>query len=207
MYTKESQEKVIGTLVGSSELAKKYLPHWPIQLVRGHLAPNADFMTYAWQDATFSFINVAPQWNSFNAGNWLAVERSVRRLAEYVYGELQVWTGTHGILQLEDKDGNMVDIYLDDELKSKVPVPRYFWKVIYDEKSKKGIAIVGVNNPHKTEPDLCTPVEENISWLKFLDLTDITSGPVYGCTVEDFANVVPEFPFPDGPNIFVGLMV
>ena len=37
---------------------------------------------------------------------------------------------------------------------------RYFWKVIYDEKTKKGIAIVGVNNPHKTEPNLCTPVEE-----------------------------------------------
>merc|ERR1711872_613162 len=72
-----------------------------------------------------------------------------------------------GVLQLEDKDGVMVDIYLDDEGNIKVPVPKYFWKVIYDEKTKKGIAIVGVNNPHKTEPNLCTPVEENISWLKF----------------------------------------
>ena len=71
-------------------------------IARGHLAPNADFMTYAWQvlniiiiliaiiifiiiiliiatvmitiatmhgqDATFTFIDVAPQWQSFNAG-------------------------------------------------------------------------------------------------------------------------------------------
>ena len=42
------------------------------------------------QDATFSFIDVAPQWQSFNAGNWLDVENGVRFLAEYVYGELQV---------------------------------------------------------------------------------------------------------------------
>ena len=36
----------------------------------------------------------------------------------------KVWTGTHGVLQLEDKDGQMVDIYLDDEGNQKVPVPK-----------------------------------------------------------------------------------
>lgn len=205
MYTKNSQTEVIGTLIGSADLAEIYVLGGDIYLARGHLAPNADFMTYAWQDATFSFIDVAPQWQSFNAGNWLDVENGVRFLAEYVYGELQVWTGTHGVLQLEDKDGQLVDIYLDDEGNIKVPVPKYFWKVIYDEKTKKGIAIVGVNNPHKTEPNLCTPVEENISWLKFLDLADITSGPVYGCSVQDFSQVVPEFP--GGLDITGGLMV
>ena len=38
---------------------------------------------------------------------------------------IKVWTGTHGVLQLEDNDGKMVDIYLDDEGNQKVPVPRY----------------------------------------------------------------------------------
>ena len=32
--------------------------------------------------------------------------------------------------------------------------------MIYDEATKKGIAIIGVNNPHKTEAQLCPAVEE-----------------------------------------------
>ena len=81
------------------------------------------------QDSTFTFIDVAPQWQSFNAGNWLDVENGIRYLAEYYYGTLkvvtnrnnksyilpssiQVWTGTYGVLQLEDDNGNFVDIYL-----------------------------------------------------------------------------------------------
>ena len=83
-----------------------------LYLARGHLAPNADFMNYAWQDSTFTFIDLAPQWQSFNAGNWLDVENGIRYLAEYFYGTLEVWTGTLGLLQLEDEGGNMVDIYL-----------------------------------------------------------------------------------------------
>jgi len=205
MYTKNSQKAVVATLTGSPDLADIYFPGSDVYIARGHLAPNADFMNYAWQDATFSFIDVAPQWQSFNAGNWLDVENGIRFLAEYVFGDLQVWTGTHGVLQLEDKDGLMVDIYLDDEGELKVPVPRYFWKVIYDETTKKGIAIVGVNNPHKEEPKICDPVEESITWLKFLDLSGITSGPVYGCAVDQFAGVVTEFP--GGLDVSGGLLI
>ena len=110
MYTKNSQTEVIESLTGGAGLGQIYVLGGDIYLARGHLAPNADFMTYAWQvrhpcpaihhpsssqDATFSFIDVAPQWQSFNAGNWLDVENGVRFLAEYVYGELQV----PGILQ------------------------------------------------------------------------------------------------------------
>ena len=61
-----------------------------LYIARGHLAPNADFMNYAWQDATFTYIDVAPQWASFNGGNWLDVENGIRYLAEYFYGTLQV---------------------------------------------------------------------------------------------------------------------
>ena len=49
MYTKNSQKAVIATLTGSSTLADTYVPGGDVYLARGHLAPNADFMTYAWQ--------------------------------------------------------------------------------------------------------------------------------------------------------------
>merc|ERR1712117_199019 len=37
----------------------------PIYLARGHLTPNADFESRAKRDATFYFINAAPQWQYF----------------------------------------------------------------------------------------------------------------------------------------------
>ena len=46
---------------------------------------------------------------------------------------------------------------------------------------------------------------QNISWLKFLDLSDITSGPVYGCSVDNFAQVVTEFP--GGLDVAGGLLI
>ena len=57
----------------------------------------------------------------------------------------------------------------------KIPVPKFFWKIAYDEKTKKGIAVIGTNNIHRTEEKICTPIEE-VPWLKFLDTADITSG-------------------------------
>merc|ERR550519_2541828 len=124
-------------MIGSTSLAETYFPGGSIYIARGHLAPNADYMLYAWQDATFTFIDVAPQWQSFNAGNWLVVEDGVRSLAE-TNGDILVWTGTHDILQLKDSNNNLVDIYLDDKLEKKLPVPKYFWKVVYSASMKKG---------------------------------------------------------------------
>ena len=64
MYTKASQREVLATLLGSADLADIYLPgttlssSWSVinfyqggdlYIARGHLAPNADFMNYAWQ--------------------------------------------------------------------------------------------------------------------------------------------------------------
>ena len=37
--------------------------------------------------------------------------------------DLEVYTGTHEVCQLEDVDGNMVDIYL--YAPARLPVPRY----------------------------------------------------------------------------------
>ena len=67
-YKTATQRETIAGLVGSEELADQYIGDQSSQLFlsRGHLAPNADFIFYSWQDSTFFFINVAPQWQSFN---------------------------------------------------------------------------------------------------------------------------------------------
>ena len=49
-----------------------------------------NFRIYFQQDSTFTFKDVAPQWQSFNAGSWLDVENGVRYLAQYLYGTLNV---------------------------------------------------------------------------------------------------------------------
>ena len=43
-------------------------------LARGHLAPDAAFIYQIEADATYFYINVAPQYQSFNNQNWRSIE-------------------------------------------------------------------------------------------------------------------------------------
>ena len=52
-----------------------------IFLAKGHLAPDAGFVYRTEADATYFFINVAPQFQSFNNGHWKALEIATREIA------------------------------------------------------------------------------------------------------------------------------
>lgn len=69
LYTQKEQIKTISKIVGSADLAATYVSNKNF-LSRGHLAPNGDFLDWPSQDASFYFMNAAPQWTSFNGGNW-----------------------------------------------------------------------------------------------------------------------------------------
>ncbi len=75
------------------------------------------------QDATFYYINCAPQWQSFNAGNWLGIEDGVRAYVEDNGRDLVVYTGTSGVMELDDVDGSKVEIYLYPD-ENRLPVPK-----------------------------------------------------------------------------------
>ncbi len=49
---------------------------------KGHLSPDAAFIYQLEQHATYYYINVAPQFQAFNAGNWKALEFATRKVAE-----------------------------------------------------------------------------------------------------------------------------
>ena len=50
-------------------------------LARGHLAPDASFVYQEEADATYFYINVAPQFQSFNNQNWKSLEKTTRDIA------------------------------------------------------------------------------------------------------------------------------
>lgn len=73
MYTQVQQKLTIAEYVGA-ELADRYVTNTQF-LARGHLAAKSDFVFATGQRSTFYFINAAPQWQPFNAGNWNWLEQ------------------------------------------------------------------------------------------------------------------------------------
>jgi hypothetical protein len=71
LYTQAEQTKTIAMIVGSDALAGQYIvPNSEYYLSRGHMAPDGDFIDAASQDASYYFMNAAPQFQTFNNGNW-----------------------------------------------------------------------------------------------------------------------------------------
>jgi len=194
-YHMDQQRAAFTSILGSSSLADKYLSGGEYYLARGHLAPNADYIFYSWMDTTFYLINAAPQWQNFNARNWAYLEDAVRDLVINHNSDFVVYTGTTGILQLEDVDGEMVNIYLYE---NRLPVPKFYWKIIHDPIANTGVAVVGVNNPHLTkitmEYILCPPLFHHSLLDSLPDSEVISHGYLYFCRVEDLAESVIEVP-------------
>lgn len=67
-------------------------------------------------------MNVAPQWQVFNGGNWYYLESAVRDFVEAKGKPLDLYTGTNGNCELEDINGSKVGIWLYPE-ENKIPVP------------------------------------------------------------------------------------
>jgi endonuclease G len=100
---------------------------------RGHLAPAADMV---WDETAmrecFYTTNIAPQYPSFNRGEWKELEFRVRQEANQ-RDSIVVYVGV---------------IFRGKERVGKLSIPSEFYKIIYDPKKKESISFL---LPHKRD--------------------------------------------------------
>jgi len=199
-YTKNTQRQTISDLLGSPELGDYFINATSNYfLSKGHLSAKADYVYGSQQNATFYFLNVSPQWQTFNGGNWKRLESSVTAYADKKKLDLVVYTGTYGVATLPNVNGTETELYLyvDRNNNKAIPVPKLFWKAVYDPKSQAGVVFVGINNPYVSDPKgdylICTDVCSEISWVNW-DQQNIMAGYSYCCEVGDFRSRVQFLP-------------
>lgn len=204
LYTNVNQVAVITQILGSEAQALKFIHPSATSdkyLARGHLTAKVEVIYGSQQRGTFWFMNVAPQYQAFNGGNWEALESSTRRFfrdRNIANGDL--FTGTYGVMTLPDINNVQQEIFLyfDENNNGLIPAPALFYKIIVDNNTKKGIAIIGVNNIYLTAEEvadliICNDVSDGIDWITW-DRRNIERGYMYACTVEDLARVVGHLP-------------
>lgn len=196
IYEKRSQRIAFERILGSAELAEKYVSlQTDYFLSRGHLTAKADFVYGSQQRATFFYVNVAPQWHTLNSNNWNELEMSVRNFAGKRKLDLVVYSGIYGSSQLPDIHNTPQDLSLFVNSNRKaITVPEIFWKVVHDPLAKTGTVFVGHNNPYEPKPKpLCTDVSSKISWLSW-DAKNATAGISYCCDFNELKRIVDYMP-------------
>merc|ERR1719320_1708927 len=91
-------------------------------------------------------------------------------------------TELHALFHDEDYDSPQVGI----------PVPKYYWKVVYDKESHSAAAFLGLNDiyAHDVTKTRCPSVCHQLSeWVDF-DYDEMFLGHVTCCSLDTFAQVV-----------------
>ncbi|XP_017841195.2 uncharacterized protein LOC108598940 [Drosophila busckii] len=203
LYAQQYQAKRAAQLLQQPELAAKLFDKKRgLFLSRGHLATKSDLIYASQQRSSFTYLNAMPQWQSLNGGNWATLETKTRLFVQSEKLTVNVYTGAYGVMPLTDEAQTSFYLLTDDNNKAVLPVPRLFYRVLIDTKQpNRGLAILGVNNPHATLQQIldsyviCEPLQpELIPWLRPLQETDLKKGYLYACRVSDLAKVVTDLP-------------
>uniref|UniRef100_A0A1A9UG98 DNA/RNA non-specific endonuclease domain-containing protein n=1 Tax=Glossina austeni TaxID=7395 RepID=A0A1A9UG98_GLOAU len=211
LYTQVKQQETISNALGGDVGSNFFNISKNIYLARGHMAAKADFVFGTQQRATFLFINAAPQWQVFNAGNWARVEDGLRMWASKHRINVDCYTGVYGVTSLPDQNGYETSLYLayDSNNNGLIPVPKIYFRVVIEPSTKRGIVFIGVNNPHVTIEQItkdyifCDDVSDKVTYVNWKK-DDITLGYSYACTVSEFLKNVPILPSLDASG---GLLI
>ena len=76
--------------------------------------------------ASYHYVNAQAQWQCFNGVNWFYLEDGLRDFVNQKGKDFLVVTGTSGVMQLRDINGNNREIHLNLERPdlARLPVPR-----------------------------------------------------------------------------------
>ncbi|CAB3367329.1 Hypothetical predicted protein [Cloeon dipterum] len=197
-YSVEGQTAAVAQAVGSASLAGEYISGLNV-LQEGRLTSKRDNIYGLHQLVNAWYLNLAPQWDPIKDGNWDILQGATRQLAEDFSYDLIVYTGTHGTTTLADVNGIEKPIYIayDESGNGLVRVPEFFWRIVYDPITQRGVAFVTINNPYISTPGsdfyLCPDVCNQIPWVVW-DTNDFTKGYSYCCEVNALAPFVEEIP-------------
>lgn len=189
-YKKTKQLQHFNTILGSNQ---PYINSTSF-LSRGHMTPDADFIFTTGQFATYFYVNVAPQFQAINGGNWLKVENMARNLSTEYNEKLLIYTGSYRQLHLADSYGQIVPIWMESD--EKIEVPEYLWKVIMNEKENSAIVMITLNNPFAKRSDVqefCPNVCERAG-LSNLNFNKMLKGYTFCCELNDFKAAVKILP-------------
>ncbi|CAG9812170.1 unnamed protein product [Chironomus riparius] len=198
LYTRPQHRITIANILGDQAAADRFIESEPSDFffARGHIAAMTDFILASQQQATFHFLNAAPQWQTFNGANWDSVEISSRRLASDRGLNLDVYTGTFGITNLWNTAGVRRQIFLDWPA-GRIPAPQIYYKILINQADLSGVVLIGVNNPWLSQAEInslgyviCPDVSSQISYVSW-SRTNLQRGFGYACEVHEFSRVVP----------------
>lgn len=200
IYTKIQQNITVSGILGM-DASPYFNDSIDVYMARGHMAAKVDLIFGAPQLSTFFFVNVAPQWQCFNGGNWERVEDGVRKYVSSNNWTTDCYTGTYGVSTLPDVNGTHQQLYLafDENNNGLIPVPMIYYRVVIERVTRKGIVIVGVNNPHASIEQIlkdyvvCDDIGDRINWIGWAK-EDLHKGYSYACSVPDFIKVVKDLP-------------
>lgn len=202
LYTGNQQRITMNGIIGAARVNQLWDNSRDFFLARGHLAARADFIFETQQRTSFYLMNAAPQWQSFNDGNWVHIENGVRNFLSQRNIDAEVYTGTFGILELADTQGIPRQLFLsfNNQNQGRIPVPQFYYKIVIGTRSRRGIAFVGVNNPHATWAEInsgrfsiCRDVSNQVTFVNWRR-NDLTMGYSYACDVNELAAVLRHLP-------------
>lgn len=201
LYTRNRQRETISKTLGSAQLGQSLIAQeGDLFMSRGHLAARSDFIFGVHQHATFYFINAAPQWQTFNGGNWEVLENYLKRYVDRKDIRVDIYTGTYGVLTFNDIHGKPREIFLaNNGTDRRIPVPKLYYKLVIDKRNSAGIVFLGVNNPYITmnviqrEYVYCENVMDQVKYIPW-DKESLEKGYLYACRVSDFLKFYKHLP-------------